>query len=182
MLIQTEKRGAGVASVKVDHNMSEKVQNVKLTAAKCYIKEMNNNMNSKDDRNVTWTEDTLELGDSDEHKVTPRDTEVRQPMMSRPVEEFGFSNPFQPGGCVNEDADMIIRMWKEKRLAEIFCPTTVTTEEDEKDGETFADNKNTDNNNTIVGFGKTEDVRDKTNTELILSKKKKFQPPCCSVM
>eukprot|EP00092_Neocalanus_flemingeri_P047923 GFUD01054490.1.p2 GENE.GFUD01054490.1~~GFUD01054490.1.p2 ORF type:complete len:108 (+),score=36.26 GFUD01054490.1:29-325(+) len=40
-----------------------------------------------------------------------------------PSPEYGFANPFLPGGCLSDDADLMVKMWKEKRLAEWYCQT-----------------------------------------------------------
>ena len=45
-----------------------------------------------------------------------------------------FLNPFLPGGSVSEDADMMVRMWKEGRLEEVFQQTDAE-QGDEEDGE-----------------------------------------------
>eukprot|EP00092_Neocalanus_flemingeri_P021320 GFUD01023108.1.p1 GENE.GFUD01023108.1~~GFUD01023108.1.p1 ORF type:complete len:100 (+),score=34.53 GFUD01023108.1:67-366(+) len=34
--------------------------------------------------------------------------------------EYGFANPFLPGGCLSDDADLMVKMWKEKRLSEMY--------------------------------------------------------------
>ena len=47
---------------------------------------------------------------------------------------FSFNNPFRPGGCISEDADLMLRMWKEKRLTEFF-ETENREEEDELDAQ-----------------------------------------------
>jgi hypothetical protein len=42
---------------------------------------------------------------------------------------FGFPNPFQPGGSLSEDADLIVRMLKEGRLAEMSQQTDLEQED-----------------------------------------------------
>ena len=55
---------------------------------------------------------------------------------------FGFPNPFQPGGSVSDDADIMVRMLKEGRLAEMFAQT-YAEHADEEDGEILVQNQAT---------------------------------------
>jgi hypothetical protein len=57
---------------------------------------------------------------------------------------FSFNNPFWPGGCISEDADLMLRMWKEERLTEFFDDTEHREEEDELDDE-IKKSENNDN-------------------------------------
>ena len=55
---------------------------------------------------------------------------------------FCFPNPFQPGGSVSKDADMMVRMWKEGRLEEMLEQTDAE-QADGEDGEILVQNQAT---------------------------------------
>ena len=87
---------------------------------------------------------------------------------------FSFNNPFRPGGCISEDADLMLRMWKEKRLTEFFGDTEHREVEDELDAEI---KKSEHNDNCDVS-----DELMKRKYENSLRPKKQFSSLCCSVM
>ena len=90
------------------------------------------------------------------------------------VDIFSFNNPFRPGGCISEDADLMLRMWKEKRLAEFFDDTEHREEEDDLD----AAIKKSENNDKC-------DVSDelmKRKDDHSFRPKKQVSTLCCSVM
>ena len=78
---------------------------------------------------------------------------------------------------MSEDADLIVKLWKEKRLSELYCQTVTEheDEEDELDGEV----KHNDNMETIdVSEGVV-----KNNSEFDSSRvKKKCRTLCCSIL
>ena len=87
------------------------------------------------------------------------------------VDIFSFNNPFRPGGCISEDADLMLRMWKEKRLTEFFDDT----EHREEEGELDAAMRKSDKNDMIDEQVNRKDENHK-------STKKQFSSVCCSVM
>ena len=97
---------------------------------------------------------------------------------SRTSAEFGFPNPFQPDDFVSEDADMMVRMWKEKRLAEMFHKTDAERDVEE-DGEIIE--KEYKKDTTVVFVKKGEITVEK---DIIKNKIKsvKIEILCCSVM
>ena len=78
---------------------------------------------------------------------------------------------------MSDDADMIVKLWKEKRLSELYCQT-VTEHEDEED-ELDIEVKHNDNMENI-------DVREgvvKNDYEFDSSTvKKKCRTLCCSIL
>ena len=94
---------------------------------------------------------------------------------------FGFPNPFQPGGSVSEDADMMVRMWKEGRLAEMFEQTDAE-QGDKEDGEILVQNQA----NIIldVNFEGCDDSKNdiKIGSYQIRKKKEKIEKLFCEVM
>jgi hypothetical protein len=103
--------------------------------------------------------------------------------MFRPAYEK--SNPFHPSGCVSEDADLIVRRWRERRLSGLYRVLDDTeTKQDDTDsdevktvnGQNYSISSESNNLNTI-NLHKSE----KTPKSEV--KPKKFQlPPCCCVM
>ena len=94
---------------------------------------------------------------------------------------FGFPNPFQPGGRVSEDADMMVRMWMEGRLEEVFQQTDAE-QGDEEDGEILVQNQA-----NIIQDGNIERCEEtktniKTGSYQIKKKKEKMKKLLCSVM
>eukprot|EP00092_Neocalanus_flemingeri_P103633 GFUD01132646.1.p1 GENE.GFUD01132646.1~~GFUD01132646.1.p1 ORF type:complete len:115 (+),score=42.27 GFUD01132646.1:37-345(+) len=89
----------------------------------------------------------------------------------------GWDNPFQPSGSVSEDADLMLKMWKEERLSELYCHTEVLLvgEKDEVDGEM----KNIDNLEiSDIGEGVVEQNEAFDSTRV----KTKLMSLCCSIM
>ena len=95
---------------------------------------------------------------------------------------FGFSNPFQPGGCVSEDGVLIVRMWKEERLAELY-DKTVTEHGEEEGGEKIYKGPMR-NENVHISSVENENVKETNRADNFknMKKKEKFKSLCCSVM
>ena len=95
---------------------------------------------------------------------------------------FGFPNPFQTGGIVSKDADLIVRMWKEGRLAELYQQTDI----DSKDAEPVDITKNKNNANAILNAEFVEyGVSNKaiqTGSSQIKKKKDKIEKLLCTVI
>ena len=85
---------------------------------------------------------------------------------------FSFNNPFRPGGCISEDADLMLRMWKEKRLTEFFDDTEHRDEEDEIDAKI----KKSEHNDKCDGSDELIKRKDEN------SFRPKISSLCCSVM
>ena len=100
---------------------------------------------------------------------------------SRTSAEFGFPNPFQPDDFVSEDADMMVRMWKEGRLAEMFEQTDAE-QGDKEDGEILVQNQ--PNIILDVNFEGCEDSKKdiKIGSYQIRKKKEKIEKLFCEVM
>jgi len=132
---------------------------------------------------VTFSEEELEIHEDDEDVANRerRDNKcARWSKLSRPP-YLGWDNPFSPTGSISQDADLIVRFWKEKKLSNMYCEileedevieikeiedSTNTMIEDHKNGqkesETFRiieSNKERDNN----------------------SEPEKFKTSCCSI-
>ena len=90
------------------------------------------------------------------------------------VDIFSFNNPFRPGGCISEDADLMLRMWKEKRLVEFFDDTEHREGEDELDAEI----KKSENNDK---FDVSDELK-KRKYGNCLRPKKQVPSLCCSLM
>eukprot|EP00091_Calanus_sinicus_P006513 TRINITY_DN17198_c0_g1_i1.p1 TRINITY_DN17198_c0_g1~~TRINITY_DN17198_c0_g1_i1.p1 ORF type:complete len:155 (-),score=58.61 TRINITY_DN17198_c0_g1_i1:156-620(-) len=105
---------------------------------------------------VTFSE-TIEKNDDDEHMTSY---------------DLNLENPFLPGGCVSEDADLMLRMWKEERLTEFFADTEHREEDDEPDA---AIKKNVNND-------KCDDSDEVVERKDEKRPRKQFSTLCCSVM
>ena len=85
---------------------------------------------------------------------------------------------------MSEDADMIVKLWKEKRLSELYCQT-VTEHGDEEDVDNINNtDKDHSRSNLNVGCVKNEDLKQTSSTDELKNrnKRKKFQALFCSVM
>merc|ERR1712128_76410 len=154
----------------IGKHMFEEESTDKLKHVKCYIKEVNNNIET-------------------DVKVEPKSLLFKEKVeiesktvISRPSIAYGFPNPFQPEGLVSEDADRMIRMWKEDRLAEVFEQEDVE-QEDEEDPDISDEVFTKDLNVNFVPPGNFKTTVEKidNNTEN-RNKREKLQRIGCSVM
>jgi len=70
---------------------------------------------------VTFSEEELEIHGDDDDKMNKetQDNITRWSKLSRPP-YLGWDNPFSPAGHISQDADLIVRCWKEKKLAQMY--------------------------------------------------------------
>eukprot|EP00092_Neocalanus_flemingeri_P019125 GFUD01020716.1.p1 GENE.GFUD01020716.1~~GFUD01020716.1.p1 ORF type:complete len:196 (-),score=59.56 GFUD01020716.1:146-733(-) len=195
MLIKHENKGTYAICHMLRKDMFEEGHSDKLKAAKCYIKEMNNNRdedskNTKEDPQLTLTNKKSEIQlRKNKYSVNEGKTRVKQTKHSNRSTEFGFSNPFQPGGCVSGDADLIVKMWKEERLSELYCHKG-TEQGDEEDGENTDRDHNKNGVETINANGdfknltKADNFKNSAPSENVKkkNKKEKFKSLCCSFL
>lgn len=95
---------------------------------------------------------------------------------------IGFPNPFLPGGSVSEDADLIVRMWKEGRLAEMYDQKVIKPEDAEPVD--ITNNKKTANailNAEFVEYGVSNKAI-QTGSSQIKKKKDKIEKLLCTVI
>ena len=141
----------------------------KLKNVKCYIQEVNNNTQTK-------IEDVKTV-------YIARNEDSKQPnvMMRERNKEFGFPNPFLPGGQVSEEADLIVRLWTEGRLAEFFNKVNESSDESETIEIEQRGCKESKKEAKVVFVGADEVDQDKRNGNQ-KKKKEKFQNLCCTMM
>ena len=140
----------------------------KLKNVKCYIQEVNSNIQAN-------IEDVKTV-----HEVRNEDTKQSDVMMKERNKEFGFPNPFLPGGQVNEEADLIVRLWTEGRLAEFFNKVNYSTDHSEIEVEQ-KQCKETKKETKVVSNIAEEVNKTKQNGNQ-KKKKEKFRKFCCIIM
>ena len=96
----------------------------------------------------------------------------------RPESYPGWDNPFLPSGCVSVDADLIVRLWRERRLDQFYAKEGIESENDEggKVSERRSNGVEDDGTKAVTG--------DVTKVELPTAKAKnaKLKGSCCSIM
>eukprot|EP00092_Neocalanus_flemingeri_P018781 GFUD01020339.1.p1 GENE.GFUD01020339.1~~GFUD01020339.1.p1 ORF type:complete len:143 (-),score=57.55 GFUD01020339.1:271-699(-) len=120
-------------------------------AEKCHIIEMNNNT---------------------EFDITKLRSSVSYP---------GWDNPFLPSGCVSTDADLIVRLWKERRLDQLYCKEGLESDRDQggKESGNSSNGLKDDKTKLVPGNDNKEELR---NLPAGQAKKTKFKENCCSIM
>eukprot|EP00090_Calanus_glacialis_P014288 TRINITY_DN23050_c0_g1_i1.p1 TRINITY_DN23050_c0_g1~~TRINITY_DN23050_c0_g1_i1.p1 ORF type:complete len:224 (-),score=83.64 TRINITY_DN23050_c0_g1_i1:35-706(-) len=146
---------------------------------------------------VTFSEEELEIHDEDNNmddNERTDDSPARWSKLSRPP-YLGWDNPFCPTGSVSQDADTIVRFWKEKKLAKMYCEIleeeeTATTEEEEMDeteekdlAKTEEDRKDEDQNAHLTRDIILYPAFNVERNKIIENKAEpeKFQTYCCSI-
>jgi len=146
---------------------------------------------------VTFSEEELEIHDEDDNvddNERTDDSPARWSKLSRP-QYLGWDNPFCPTGSVSQDADTIVRFWKEKKLAKVYCEIleeeeTATTEEEEMDEAGEEDMDKTEEDRKIeeqnahvkrdITMYPAFNVERKEITK-IKAESEKYQTYCCSI-
>ena len=100
---------------------------------------------------------------------------------------LGWDNPFSPAGNISQDADLIVRCWKEKKLAQMYCDileeeevAVVKEEPTGTNGEVIA-NADAETNYAEEKLQTKIDSPDITTIIEMKSDPEKFKANCCTV-
>eukprot|EP00092_Neocalanus_flemingeri_P000291 GFUD01000311.1.p1 GENE.GFUD01000311.1~~GFUD01000311.1.p1 ORF type:complete len:223 (-),score=87.90 GFUD01000311.1:105-773(-) len=194
----------------------EKHSDEKITVETCCIKDLNTAPNLRTAMvetphrcgrresgggklRVTFSEEELEIHEDEENvENTDKTGEqcARWSKLSRPP-YLGWDNPFSPTGSVSQDADIIVRFWKEKRLSRMYCDLLEEEEFNETEEEEFNEDEEEEFNEAgekVYTAETMENEHKKTKQEKeivhmidikekieINSEPEKFQTICCSI-
>jgi len=134
---------------------------------------------------VTFSEEELEIHGDDVEDT--QDNPSRWSKLSRPP-YMGWDNPFSPAGNISQDADLIVRCWKEKKLAQMYCDIL---EEEEEVAVVKEEPTGTDGEVTANAVEETNYAEEKVQTKIdspdittvieMKSDPEKFKANCCTV-
>lgn len=135
---------------------------------------------------VTFSEEELEIHDEDDKRENTDENLARWSKLSRPP-YLGWDNPFSPTGSVSQDADLIVRFWKEKKLSKMYCDIleeeemAVIEEAETPDIQEREMEKSVESVDEEVDMQLKLDIMDRREMLEVKAEPEKFKANCCSI-